>query len=289
MDFIRKCRNYIDHIKFESFEQDYYLVESEICEALTLGEDPLWLISFIADYYKTYATSACNNKLKLITHYFHNYSWNLSYGYMYSVARILKLCSKTVVNHYRFMLTIIDRLQKKVIDIVKANKCKCKICESLLAKMICDLKYNMNSHVTAIIQFMNNLLYSKYTFDGKTFGMMYVGKEMTLYIENDRAFFRDIYKCVRYIIPNTDISLFEFLFMDQDLTHIPILNHEELMVEKFKKLEHLIRDRCKKLKEIYDIHLIFNEKCPNFPFPENCTNHILKYCSDDLFKLYYKE
>jgi len=78
------------------------------------------------------------------------------------------------------------------------------------------------------------------------------------------------------IIPDTDISVFEFLFLNLTMIHLPILNHEELMVEKCNKIEHLIRGRCKKLKEVYEIHLIFNEKCPNFP--EDCTNHILKYC-----------
>ena len=88
-----------------------------------------------------------------------------------------------------------------------------------------------------------------------------------------------VHRSLRYIIPTTDITVFEFLFMDLNLTHLPILNHEELMVEEFKELEHLIRGRCKKLKEIYDTHLILNEKHSNFP--EDCTNHILKYCQEN--------
>jgi len=101
-----------------------------------------------------------------------------------------------------------------------------------------------------------------------------------------------LHRSLRHIIPITDITIFEFLIMDLNLIHLPILNHEELMVEEFKELEHLIRGRCKKLKEIYDTHLIFNEKYPNFP--EDCTNHILKYCQENyMFSVddpaYYEE
>jgi len=44
-----------------------------------------------------------------------------------------------------------------------------------------------------------------------------------------------VHKLVSYIIPN--ISIFEFLFVDLNLTHFPILNREELMVKKFRELE----------------------------------------------------
>jgi len=87
-----------------------------------------------------------------------------------------------------------------------------------------------------------------------------------------------IFDAMEYVIPGTGNSVFEFLIMDLNLTHLPILNHEELMVEKFKKLDHLIRDRCKKLNEIYDIHLMF--KKVNSNFPEDCTNHVF-HCKNN--------
>jgi len=105
-------------------------------------------------------------------------------------------------------------------------------------------------------------------------GMYFLGKP------NQANQSRIVLDAMEWILPNTDISVFEFLIMDLNLIHLPILNHEELMVEEFKELEHLIRGRCKKLKEIYDTHLIFNEKRSNFP--EDCTNHILKYCQETM-------
>jgi len=83
-----------------------------------------------------------------------------------------------------------------------------------------------------------------------------------------------VFDAMEFIIPGTNISVFEFLIMNLDLNHLPILNHEELIIVKFKKLEHLIRDKCRTLDKIRTVHLAINEKCPNFPV--ECTNHILK-------------
>ena len=86
----------------------------------------------------------------------------------------------------------------------------------------------------------------------------------------------DVVHAMKCIIQDTNVSVFEFLIMDLNLTHLPILNHEKLIVERFKKLEPMVRDRCKTLNVMYKTHLIF--KKVNSNFTEDCTNHILKYC-----------
>jgi len=150
-----------------------------------------------------------------------------------------------------------------------------QVLSSRIKKKILNLEKTLLNILCILGKNLKESLSYRYAVPGWDIGIL---DGVTVNIDNIYATYF-VHRSLRYIIPTTDITVFEFLFMDLNLTHLPILNHEELMVEEFKELEHLIRGRCKKLKEIYDTHLILNEKHSNFP--EDCTNHILKYCQEN--------
>jgi len=156
-----------------------------------------------------------------------------------SRARIIKQCSKIIREHYDNMLNIYD----------KECICKRKMIEGASREVMLHAISSIASYGMAYIdEFMERtklLVTSRYkSSDGTSFGLLDGIININDYVPHD------ICVSMRYIIPNTDITVFEFLFMDFDPTHLPILNHEELMVKKFKTLKHLIEERCVILKSI---------------------------------------
>ena len=271
MNIIKDCYDYVKRIKFEKLTKEVNDVATNIIALrLVHGEDPLCLVSDIVDYYKSIALT-CSSKIELIIDIlFHYKVSDRCHPVMCSKARVMKQCSKIILYYYSVMINTITKLRKTSTDELK--KCDCGIL--CIGVIITNFKASVHDHVYHIYTDMSNQLYRKYiSADGIPFGIMHV---MSI---DSAVIIHDITKSTEFIIPNSDITVFEFLFMDLNLTHLPILNQEELMVENNREIGHLIRGRCKKLKEIYDTHLIFNEKYPNFP--EDCTNHILKYCQEN--------
>jgi len=268
MDIITDCCNYAESIKFEvPIKQGRLPYPAEITASLEKGEDPLRFVFDIVDYYKVHIYTSCTNKMdEILSHY--KGEINVDLTCVRSRARVMKQCSKIVVYYYNIMINVLT----KYLDEIMSNPEGHNLNFAVIYRFLTDV----NAHLYDIIGSMVTKLYCKYTTDDRMrFG------PMLMLIDAEELFKNhDMYVCRNFIIPDTDITVFEFLFMDLNLTNLPILNHEELIVEKFKKLEHLIRDRCKKLKKMYDIHLIFNEK--RFNFPEDCTNHILEYCPDEI-------
>jgi len=190
-----------------------------------------------------------------------------------SKTRVIKLCATITIRYYRAMKDILHKSYTLICE-------KLKICGGSTVSdcaLVNILRLDVLTHVRLFSTNLHRLLYTEYTTsDNIPFGLNNI---IMAVVENpDR-----LAESMEFIIPNTDITIFEFLFMDLNLTHLPILNHEELMVEKFDNLKHLIIDRCKKLNEIYNIHLVFNEVRPGFL--EECTNNILKFIP----KIYFKD
>jgi len=176
---------------------------------------------------------------------------------LYSTGKVIKLSSQIAIQYYRKEIYNFNNTVKQILNSnVVGNDLYLLVIRTIQRRI-----------VPVFREKLYNLLVHSHNISGYSFGIA------------SSVFVTFIQKALRYTIPKTNISVFEFLFMDLNLTHLPILNQEELMVEEFKELEQLIRGRCKKLKEIYDTHLIFNEKRSNFP--EDCTNHILKYCQEN--------
>jgi len=156
-----------------------------------------------------------------------------------SRSRMIKQCSKIIREHYDNMLSMYDEeciSKRKLLSspsgayiigyiVAYTDRCLEKFDNDIKQSLCLRYRSSINPH-------------------GFQFGIW----DGIVDINDDSD--HDICVSMRYIIPNTDITVFEFLFMDFDPTHLPILNHEELMVKKFKTLKHLIEERCVILKNI---------------------------------------
>ena len=179
--------------------------------------------------------------------------------------RVIKQCIKIAIQCYRNVVHEFNSTVEKLLNSDdQANE---------FNNILNNLEKSLGDVVNRFQENIKKMMFRYYVIPGCYFGIL----DGVIADINSPTHY--ISRSLQHIIPMTDISVFEFLIMDLYLIHLPILNHEELMVENNRELEHLIRGRCKKLKEIYDTHLIFNEKYPNFP--EDCTNHILKYCQEN--------
>jgi len=237
-------------------------VEGTTCE-------PGKVIGYIVDkgkyiLYNTYSTCTKLISDRLDMYKEPTFVANLDPHKMASHARIIKQSSKIAIQCYRDMVLKLDEENQKILISIPRDEEVDKVYHLGVGYLL--------TVVPEVLRELRKSLFHRYTTsDGFTFGII---NGVDVHLGDCKCCFAC--ELVNYLIPNTSITLFEFLFMDMNLTHLSILNYEELMVEKFKNIELIIRDRCKTLNKIYDTHLIFNEKRSNFP--EDCTNHILKFC-----------
>ena len=271
MNIIKGYYNDVKHIKPEKPIKggSSYWNPNDIIRALTAGGDPCTLISDIVDWFRRYIYETVSTKIDLLMKrliIYKDYNLVENVDVVTSKARMIKRCIQVLVYYHNVGINILTRLQKSVLD----NLEECKADISYIGIIISRFRVDVRNLIADNLSIMNEQLYRKYVSStNRWFGML----TSMLHVEVNTY---DICTCREFIIPDTNISVFEFLFMDLNLTHLPILNHEELMIEEFKTLERLIIDKCNKLYGIYEIHLIFNKKRSNFP--EDCTNYILEYC-----------
>jgi len=241
MDIVTECYNYIETHKPEKpTKKGKYWNPAEIDIALLIGIDPYTLISDIIDCNRYLIYNIYSREIYRLSTMLRCY--NSMNPCVCSIARVMKRCSKIIMDYHNSTIIGVAGLRKTLSDNLK--ECGCYI--PRLSNIIAQFQIDINRYVHSISWNMCSQLHFKYTTcDNMIFGQMLVVSEL---LRQDDS--HDVYLSKDYIIPNTDITVFEFMFMDLNKTHLPILNYEELMVERFKTLEHIIRDRCKKLNDI---------------------------------------
>jgi len=190
--------------------------------------------------YKIYCKLSTMLSNKLDEYIKNRFDDKLNQQVICSRARLIKQCSEIIKNRYDYAIS-------------KCNKefiCKRKTFENGSSNVLDIIEYLLHYADACVVGFRNEmhlLLRCRYKSSSHfPFGLL-DGIDIDNYDSEN-----DIAASMGYIIPNTDITVFEFLFMDFDPTHLPILDHEKLMIEKFKTLEYVIKEQCMRLNTIYN-------------------------------------